>query len=103
MAADQAAWLDRLDAELSNLRAAIALSLTQADPEPGLRLAASLRDFWQAQGQETRLARYGHLRSSAARHRQMICAQAMRQSMQPPQANIRQGGCGSGSGAVRSR
>jgi non-specific serine/threonine protein kinase len=50
VAADQAAWLDRLDAELGNLRAAIAFSLTQADPGPGLRLAASLREFWQARG-----------------------------------------------------
>jgi non-specific serine/threonine protein kinase len=50
VAADQAAWLDRLDAELGNLRAAIAFSLTEADPEPGLRLAASLREFWQARG-----------------------------------------------------
>ncbi len=47
---DQAAWLDRLDAELGNLRAAIAFSLTQPDPEPGLRLAASLRVFWMARG-----------------------------------------------------
>ena len=31
---DRAAWLDRLDAELANLRAALALSLTQADPAP---------------------------------------------------------------------
>lgn len=50
VAADQITWLDRLDAELGNLRAAIAFSLTQADPEPGLRLAASLREFWQARG-----------------------------------------------------
>ena len=50
-AADQAAWLDRLDAELGNLRAAIAVSSTQADPEPGLRLAASLRVYWMARGQ----------------------------------------------------
>jgi predicted ATPase/DNA-binding CsgD family transcriptional regulator len=50
VAADQAAWLDRLDAELGNLRAAIAFSLTQADPEPGLRLAALLRVFWRARG-----------------------------------------------------
>jgi DNA-binding CsgD family transcriptional regulator len=49
-AADQAAWLDRLDAELGNLRAAIAVSLTRADPVPGLRLAASLRPYWQARG-----------------------------------------------------
>ena len=47
---DQAAWLDKLDAELGNLRAAIAVSLTEADPEPGLRLAASLREFWLARG-----------------------------------------------------
>jgi predicted ATPase/DNA-binding CsgD family transcriptional regulator len=50
MAADQGAWLDRLDAELGNLRAAIAFTLTQADPEPGLRLAAALRVYWQARG-----------------------------------------------------
>jgi predicted ATPase/DNA-binding CsgD family transcriptional regulator len=50
VAADQAQWLDRLDAELGNLRAAIAVSLTQADPVPGLRLAASLRVYWRARG-----------------------------------------------------
>jgi ATP/maltotriose-dependent transcriptional regulator MalT len=50
IARDQAAWLDRLDAELGNLRAAIAVSLTQADPEPGLRLAASLRVYWRIRG-----------------------------------------------------
>jgi predicted ATPase/DNA-binding CsgD family transcriptional regulator len=53
VAADQDAWLDRLDAELGNLRAAIAFSLAQADPEPGLRLAASLRVYWQARGHVT--------------------------------------------------
>ncbi len=46
----QAEWLDRLDAELGNLRAAIAFSMTQPDPEPGLRLAASLRVYWAARG-----------------------------------------------------
>jgi predicted ATPase len=50
IAHDQAGWLERLDAELGNLRAAIAVSLTQADPGPGLRLAASLREFWHARG-----------------------------------------------------
>jgi predicted ATPase/DNA-binding CsgD family transcriptional regulator len=49
-AAGQAEWLDRLDAELSNLRAAIAVSLTQADPGPGLRLGASLRTYWYVRG-----------------------------------------------------
>jgi ATP/maltotriose-dependent transcriptional regulator MalT len=50
VAHDQAAWLDRLNAELGNLRAAIAVSVTQADPAPGLRLAASLRVYWAARG-----------------------------------------------------
>jgi predicted ATPase/class 3 adenylate cyclase len=50
IARDQAEWLDRLDTELGNLRAAIAFSLTQADPVPGLRLAAALRIFWKARG-----------------------------------------------------
>ena len=53
VASDQARWLDRLDLELGNLRAAIAYSLTQADPAPGLRLAASLRVFWKAGGHAT--------------------------------------------------
>jgi ATP/maltotriose-dependent transcriptional regulator MalT len=47
---DQAAWLDRLDAELGNLRAAIVFSQAEADPERGLRLAASLRVYWRARG-----------------------------------------------------
>jgi predicted ATPase/class 3 adenylate cyclase len=47
---DQAEWLDRLDVELDNLRAAIAFSLTQTDPVPGLRLAVSLREFWKVRG-----------------------------------------------------
>src|SRR5215831_4045828 len=52
-ARDQARWLDRLDLELGNLRAAIAFCLTQADPAPGLRLAASLRGFWKVRGHAT--------------------------------------------------
>ena len=53
VAHDQAQWLDRLDAELGNVRVAIAFSLTQANPAPGLRLAASLRVFWKAHGHAT--------------------------------------------------
>jgi predicted ATPase/class 3 adenylate cyclase len=49
-ATDQAAWLDRLDLELDNLRAAIAFSLQRADPAPAIRLVASLRIFWKARG-----------------------------------------------------
>jgi predicted ATPase/DNA-binding CsgD family transcriptional regulator len=48
--ADQAAWLDRLDTELGNLRAAIAFSLTLPDPGPGLRLTAALRVYWWVRG-----------------------------------------------------
>jgi predicted ATPase/DNA-binding CsgD family transcriptional regulator len=47
---DQVGWLDRLDAELGNLRAAIAFSQTQPDPKPGLRLASSLCLYWRARG-----------------------------------------------------
>jgi predicted ATPase/DNA-binding SARP family transcriptional activator len=50
IAHDQAAWLDRLDAELGNLRAAIAFSQTQADPAHGLRLTAPLRVYWMIRG-----------------------------------------------------
>ncbi len=50
VAHDQAEWLDRLDAELGNLRAAIAFSQNQPDPEPGLQLAASLRVYWMVRG-----------------------------------------------------
>ena len=49
-AAGQAGWLDRLDAELGNLRAAITVSLSEVDPEPGLRLAASLGRYWNIRG-----------------------------------------------------
>ena len=50
MAADQVGWLNRLDAELGNLRAALAFSLARADPVPGLRLATSLRVYWRIRG-----------------------------------------------------
>ena len=48
---DEAVWLDRLEAEFDNIRAALAFSL--ADPgtaEPGLRLAAGLRWFCYMRG-----------------------------------------------------
>jgi predicted ATPase/DNA-binding SARP family transcriptional activator len=43
---DQARWLDRLQLELDNLRAAISECASDPDPEPGLRLADALRYFW---------------------------------------------------------
>jgi predicted ATPase/DNA-binding CsgD family transcriptional regulator len=79
VAADQAAWLDRLDAELGNLRAAIAFSLSDADPEPGLRLATSLREFWQARGHaaEGASALQAFLDASAAQGRTLSRARAL--------------------------
>jgi predicted ATPase/class 3 adenylate cyclase len=43
---DQQAWLDRLQAELDNFRAAFGWSLRQQAPGPALRLASALLEFW---------------------------------------------------------
>ena len=42
----QIAWLDRLQLELDNLRAAISYSLQDPDPSAGLRLGRALCYFW---------------------------------------------------------
>jgi predicted ATPase/class 3 adenylate cyclase/DNA-binding CsgD family transcriptional regulator len=48
---DEAAWLDRLQAEFDNIRAALAFSLADPDgAEPGLRLATGLRWFCYMRG-----------------------------------------------------
>ena len=47
---DQAAWVDRLDGEYDNLRAALDRSLEAGPPELGLRIAVSLRRFWEVRG-----------------------------------------------------
>ena len=47
--AGQAEWLDRLEEEHDNLRAALRWSLAR-DPEAALRLAGSLRIFWDKRG-----------------------------------------------------
>ena len=39
-------WLDRLELELDNLRAALAYSHEDPDPAPGLRLSTAMRFFW---------------------------------------------------------
>jgi non-specific serine/threonine protein kinase len=43
---DQSRWLERLDPEHNNMRAALDWSLGGADPEMGLRLAGGLGQFW---------------------------------------------------------
>jgi predicted ATPase len=47
---DQAAWVDRLDGEYDNLRAALDRSLEAGPPELGLRIAVSLRRYWEVRG-----------------------------------------------------
>jgi len=43
-------WVDRLDAELDNLRVALAECLADPDPTPGLRLGVALSEFWATRG-----------------------------------------------------
>lgn len=47
---DQATWLDALDAEHDNIRAALSWSLDDGDIETALRIASSLRIFWDVRG-----------------------------------------------------
>ncbi|MBW3607656.1 MAG: tetratricopeptide repeat protein [Actinobacteria bacterium] len=47
---DQAGWLDRLERELDNLRAALESSLSLGDAEASLRLAGALSQFWYLHG-----------------------------------------------------
>jgi predicted ATPase/class 3 adenylate cyclase len=50
MGQDQLAWLDRLEVEHDNFRAALTYCLEEPNPEPGLRLATALRRFRQVRG-----------------------------------------------------
>ncbi len=47
---DQEVWLDRLESELENLRAALEWSLETSDVEIGLRLGGALWRFWSTRG-----------------------------------------------------
>ncbi len=47
---DQVRWLDRLEAERENLRAALEWSYKPGAPEAGLRLSVALCRFWEVRG-----------------------------------------------------
>jgi predicted ATPase/class 3 adenylate cyclase len=55
---ERPAWLERLDAEVDNVRAALAWSLAQPTPELGLRVSASLLRFWEARGHLSEIRRF---------------------------------------------
>jgi predicted ATPase/DNA-binding SARP family transcriptional activator len=43
-------WCDQLRVEFDNLRAALSWSMSNGDPEIGLRLVGGLREFWHGEG-----------------------------------------------------
>jgi predicted ATPase/DNA-binding CsgD family transcriptional regulator len=47
---EEATWLDRLEGEHDNLRAAVSWAIERGEVELGLRFAAALRWFWYARG-----------------------------------------------------
>ena len=51
---EQARWIERLEREQDNLRAALAY-LTEAEPAAGLRLATALARFWRTAGHDAEL------------------------------------------------
>jgi ATP/maltotriose-dependent transcriptional regulator MalT len=47
---EQGEWLERLEAEHDNMRAALSWAIEREDAESGLRFAAAMRWFWYARG-----------------------------------------------------
>jgi predicted ATPase/class 3 adenylate cyclase len=75
----QAEWLDRLEADHDNLRAALAWFARRGPAESGLRLAAALRRFWRARGYITEGRQWTAelLAQPAARSRGLARARAL--------------------------
>jgi predicted ATPase len=71
--ADQVAWLDRLELELENVRAALAFLLDVADVNGALRLTSSLWIFWEARAPvEGRRALQASLEHCAGADRHLV-------------------------------
>ncbi len=68
------AWLDRLEEEHDNLRAALGWSLDDGDAEMGLRLAVALAIFWRAHNHH----REGHIWMTRALERNPAAPSAVR-------------------------
>ena len=77
----QLSWLERLDAELANIRAALTWAAESGEAEAGLRIGAALWRYWQLRGsnregrERLELLLSGRAGSNAARARaQMVVA-----------------------------
>jgi predicted ATPase len=70
--ADAGMWLDRIQPEHDNIRAALGWSLDAA-PELALRLASALRIFWEIRGTSARAAAGSTTRSPRRRQRRRRC------------------------------
>ena len=74
----QLSWLERLDAERDNLRAALTWATEEDEADVGLRIGAALWRYWQLRGSDSegreRLERLLALRSGSEEARAMALA-----------------------------
>ena len=63
---EEAAWLERLEDQLDNIRAALSWTLERGDPDLGLRFAGALCRFWLVRGYIDEARRW--LEEALARH-----------------------------------